>query len=74
MASCTPLDVVLIVPDTPILTVSDGTTTTFDGNGFGLALGSGEITCCSEAVLQVGVRYDAQWLHDGVVNYGAQIN
>lgn len=74
MPSCTPLDVVLIVPATPTLTPSDESTPVFTGNNQGLALGSGEVTCCAEAVLVVGVQYNAQWQHDGAVNYGAQIN
>ena len=75
MTSCSPLDVVLIVPDTPTLTPSDESTPVFVGNSGGVALSSGEVTCCAEGVvLTVGVRYDAQWLHDSTVNYGAQVN
>lgn len=74
MPACTPLTVILVGAETPTLTPGDNTTPVFTGDNGGLSLGSGEVTCCAEAVLTVGVKYNAQWLHDGTVNYGALVN
>lgn len=75
MPACTPLVVIEVGAETVALTAGDGTAITATGDNAGLALSSGEVTCCAEEnVLTVGVKYNAQWKHTGVVNFQAQVN
>lgn len=74
MPSCTPLTVIQVGAEDVVTSAADETSPTFTGDNGAIALSGGEVTCCAEAVLTVGVKYNAQWLHDGTVNYGAQVN
>jgi hypothetical protein len=72
-APCTPLIVTedpgVDITVTPDVAVDMETT----GNNQGMALTGGSVTCCAEAVLEVGVLYNNQWFYDGSVTYGATV-
>jgi len=75
MPACTPLVVIEVSAEPITITAGDGTDPTITGNNAGLALSAGEVTCCAEEIeLTVGVKYNAQWKHDGAVNFQAQVN
>jgi len=67
----------VVTPDAVagILTTEDtGTDLVTTGNLAALSIVAGGVTCCSEAVATVGVKYNAQWQNDGAVQYNATVN
>lgn len=74
MTSCGGL---VITPDTVagvIATEDTAVEITKTGNMSALSITAGAVTCCGETVARVGVKYNAQSLHDGSIQYNATVN